>query len=454
MRTKLIGKLTILGHEAVGSRAKLDTPITKEADAHAIEIIVAGSLAIDLSCDYHPSKFGNASLTTRSSNPAIINQSLGGVGQNIATAASYAGAKVRLYSVVGNDLPGKLAKSELKHRGLSDEGIRIISGGVKTAQYVAVNDEQKNLVIAMADMHILEENWMTILSEWSSDLDLYRPHWLVIDANWNPQAIRGWAEIGLRIGAKIAFEPVSVEKSTRIFFKTKQDRLSGLVNGQSPAASLSPSWPAGRLVDLAAPNEMELLTMSEQARATDVWTSFLAHLDEHDLQDRIMRCLETPTCGTDAHVPLAALKLLSSMPCILTKLGPKGVLLTEVLKPGDSRLQDRAELKHVLFRKASSSFASDQAVLIPEAGLNSGLSNIGGIYMRRFPPEKSISSDALVSVNGAGDTFLGVLIAAMVKWPGRHVSELVDVAQRAATLTLKSKESVSPEVRGILEHQT
>ena len=54
-----------------------------------------------------------------------------------------------------------------------------------------------------------------------------------------------------------------------------------------------------------------------------------------------------------------------------------------------------------------------------------------------------VPAEDVVSVNGVGDTFLGALVAGMAK-KGRdaRVEEFVDLAQRAAVLTLKSRESV------------
>jgi pseudouridine-5'-phosphate glycosidase/pseudouridine kinase len=63
--------------------------------------------------------------------------------------------------------------------------------------------------------------------------------------------------------------------------------------------------------------------------------------------------------------------------------------------------------------------------------------------MRLFPPVEIV--DDVVSVNGVGDTFLGVLVAGLAK--GLELNEgLINVAQRGAVMTLRSKESVSPQL--------
>ena len=65
--------------------------------------------------------------------------------------------------------------------------------------------------------------------------------------------------------------------------------------------------------------------------------------------------------------------------------------------------------------------------------------------MRLFPPVEEVRAEDVVSVNGVGDTFAGTLLAGLAeKGKGARVEDLVDLCQRAAVLTLKSKESVSP----------
>jgi pseudouridine-5'-phosphate glycosidase/pseudouridine kinase len=74
--------------------------------------VVAGSVALDLSCDYTGTQSGAAgniadSPLLHTSNPASISQSVGGVGHNVALAAHRSGGgnvKVKLCSVVGDDV--------------------------------------------------------------------------------------------------------------------------------------------------------------------------------------------------------------------------------------------------------------------------------------------------------------------------------------------------------------
>lgn len=82
------------------------------------DILVLGSVAVDLSCDYTPKGKSSEDTTVsrkvnfdmipqmHTSNIATITQSVGGVGHNVALAAHRAsgGLSVQLQSVVGDDV--------------------------------------------------------------------------------------------------------------------------------------------------------------------------------------------------------------------------------------------------------------------------------------------------------------------------------------------------------------
>lgn len=72
------------------------------------DILVAGAVALDLSCDYvGGGRSGEVAPKMQTSNPSRINQSVGGVGHNVALAAhlvSQDTAAVRLCSMVGDDV--------------------------------------------------------------------------------------------------------------------------------------------------------------------------------------------------------------------------------------------------------------------------------------------------------------------------------------------------------------
>jgi pseudouridine-5'-phosphate glycosidase/pseudouridine kinase len=71
-----------------------------------VDVLVAGGVAVDLSCDYTSPKPGDASPQLHTSNPASITQSIGGVGHNVALAAHMASSRTRVgfCSMVGDDM--------------------------------------------------------------------------------------------------------------------------------------------------------------------------------------------------------------------------------------------------------------------------------------------------------------------------------------------------------------
>ncbi|KKZ68055.1 hypothetical protein EMCG_06266 [[Emmonsia] crescens] len=405
-------------------------------------IIVAGSLAIDFACDYTPvSQKGDGVPALQTSNPSIIRQSLGGVGHNVALAANYVGSSVLFCSVVADDLSGRAALAALEkcQPNLHSQGIQILSPatGARTAQYVSVNDAKKDLMLAMADMSILET------PQKSLDFDGFfepliqraRPSWAVIDANWSPDVLAKWISLAKSHGAKIAYEPVSNAKSTRLFTRS----LSNLKSIIQPSSIIPNHY-----IDLATPNRYELTAMYNTARESGIF--------ESSEWWQVINSLEMPSSGSrdrlvaitnhklvDEGIPQQSIQLLPFIPCIITKLGPQGVLLTQVLPHGDERLRSADYARYILGR----SYA------------DANTSHVGGVYMRLFSPAEVLKDTDVVSVNGAGDTLLGVIVAGLAKHEGkndeglRRLEDIIPVAQRASVETLKSADAVSAEISGL-----
>ncbi|KAI9769043.1 MAG: hypothetical protein M1839_003806 [Geoglossum umbratile] len=408
--------------------AALDRPSPFGTAESQAEILVAGSIAIDLSCDFAPlPSLTKAEVTPRAhtSNPSTINQTIGGVGLNIARAAHLCGARTLLCSAVGNDLSGRTALEMLSQLGLQTRAVKILDEetGKKTAHYVAVNDTKKDLVLAMADMGIFEGQSGSFGDTWEPEITRTKPKWLVVDANWGAKTLRKWVSSGKAAGAMIAFEPVSAEKSTRLLSSSTTRPLGVFPDHE---------------IDIATPNTIELLAMHTAAREVGMldrqdWWQTIDSLGIHGGARGRLVALTSPLL-VDQGVPQQALQLLPFFPCLLTKLGPQGVLLAQLLKPGDERLYSPDAARYVLIR-------------------SSERSGVGGVYMRLFPAAEVVPEEDVISVTGVGDTFLGVVVAGLTK--GKTLEELVAVAQRGSVLTLKSRESVNPrlgELRRELEN--
>lgn len=375
-----------------------------------------------MSCDYIRPPAANMSSQPQlhTSNPASITQTLGGVGQNVATALHHLGSSLRLCSSVADDVAGSTALNLLAERGLQTAGIQMRGQGAHTAQYVAVNDAQRHLMIAMADMNILEDTSGDFNSLWEPHFDACKPKWLVVDANWHSNTLRKWLHAAKASGAKVAFEPVSAAKSRRAF--------PAKLHSDASLAAVP-----NHLINLATPNALELSSMHDAAsdaglfHREDWWRAIDSiGLSSSGSRDKLVSV--TTSFLVDQGAPQQSIRLLPFMPCILTTLGEQGVLMTQMLRPGDDRLTSPDAAPYVLSRSTD------------------GNDVVGGVYMRLFPPVENVSSNEIVSVNGVGDTFLGVLIAGLTKEKPRNIVDLVDIAQRGSVMTLKSKESVSPQL--------
>ncbi|TVY19815.1 Pseudouridine-metabolizing bifunctional protein [Lachnellula arida] len=421
-----------------------------QPESPTADILVFGSLAQDVSCDYSPESQntnGKATLDLQThsspqmytSNIAKITHSIGGVGHNVALAASRVAGNstVRLCSKIANDPAGTSILAALKNEGLDATGVIVVhNSGITdsahrypTAQYVAVNDGKKELVVAMADMSIFTEiQPRRIPLGWSKAIG-NDPKWAVVDANWHPTYIKHllrklkWPSENR--STKTAYEPVSIPKSARIFHKEEPGSYTIPV----------PIFPL-HFIDLSTPNQYELKAMHAAAAAngyfeSDEWWKVIDALGIPSTGARDRFIALTNRKMTDKGIPLQTIALLPFIPTILTKLGAGGVLMTKLLKQGDPRLTDPTAAPFILSRNANES------------------TEIGGVYMRLFPAAEKVED--VVSVNGVGDTFLGVVIAGLAR--GMKLEErLINIAQRGAVMTLRSKEAVSPDL-GVLSRE-
>jgi pseudouridylate synthase / pseudouridine kinase len=420
----------------------LPSSATAKEPADKVDIVVAGSIALDINCDYYPSSTTssshNISPQLETSNPASISQSLGGVGFNITTATHLLGASVRILTAVGSDIAGSTIKHILSERGIDTTGIITLAKatGKRTAHYVAVNDTKKDLVMGMADMSILESpTTLPYQSEpfdesWGTQLRRAKPNWLVVDANWDAQNLLAWISTAKAQGSKVSFEPVSAAKSQRLFAAPATAEENHSLKA-FPAQSL----------DVASPNELELKFMHQAAREngyleTQQWWEVIDALGMHGGGIRPRLTALTSRELVESGVPQQAIQILPFIPTLLVKLGIRGVLVVRLLPMGDELL---------------SSGGSNIICRAHEGNVH----GVGGLYIKLLPPGRRLEGDELVSVNGAGDTFLGVVMAGLSKQDGPAfggLERLIGVGQKGSRMTLQSVEAVSPDL-GILKDE-
>lgn len=387
-----------------------------ESSKPTVDIVVAGSLAVDFSCDYD-----GLAPRLHTSNPASITQTVGGVGYNVALAVHLVGGSVHLCSIVADDLSGRAALATLDAQGFDTTGIKVLgkTATTRTAQYVAVNNIKRDLMLAMADKSILEVSADVVGDSIRPIIEQRQPKWVIVDSNWDHNTLRKWVVAAKASGARVALEPVSAVKATRVFLDAP-DLIDAL-----------PTFPFSA-IDIVTPNSIELLAMHTAARDAELfdspdWWSII-----HDMslplsgsRDRLVSFTNSKL--VDQGVPQQSIQLLPFVPCILTKLGAQGALMTQLLRPGDTRLSSPVSAPYILSRSHN-----DNSV-------------VGGVYMRLFPPAEIVPDHEVVSVNGVGDTFLGIIVAGLAAGTD-EVEKLIHLAQRGSVMTLKSKEAVSPNL--------
>ncbi|RDA91756.1 hypothetical protein CP533_4787 [Ophiocordyceps camponoti-saundersi (nom. inval.)] len=342
-----------------------------KVDANA-DVLVAGAVAVDLSCD--PANVVDGAPRPCTSNPARITQSIGGVGYNVALAAHLASrnTRVRFCSMVADDVAGSTVLASLQASGLDTSYIQTLQQeshpDARTSQYVAVNDDKGDLLIAMADMAILSQH--SASGQWNSAMETTAPKWVVVDGNWNPRDLRKWLALGRQYRVKAAFEPVSVAKSRALFCP------------QAGLAQLGVFPHAG--VHLATPNRYELEAMNAAARENGYlelgdWFGIIDSFRMRGASDKFVHLTSSEL--VTAGVPVQSVQLLPYIPTILTKLGSRGVLLTMLLGRNDPLLRDPDANRFILTRtdehqvsgpdgsESESSSASDDNGVVPAAEL-------------------------------------------------------------------------------------
>lgn len=304
---------------------------------------------------------------------------------------------------------------------MSTTGIKTLPRPARTAQYVAVNNVNKDLSLAMADMSILESIPQPTISDIATSLfhkSSHRPSIFVADANWSSPALRTWLQAARHPSTTTIFEPVSTAKAIRIF----------------PPSTPSSNPTSSPLADIITPNTYELTALHDFAAQSSLFShpSWFTTIDAIGIPSsglRVPLALTTTPAIVDQGVPQQAIKLLPFFPTILTKLGPHGVLLVKLLAANAPELYDANERAYVPARNMS------------------GGGEVGGLYVRLFPPERVLAPEEVVSVNGIGDTFCGALAVGLAG--GKQVQDVIGFAQRAAGLSLGSRESVSAELVGM-----
>ncbi|KAH3661786.1 hypothetical protein OGAPHI_005964 [Ogataea philodendri] len=388
--SKLRGN-TIFQPQQVVSPSKT-TPKTANA-------LVVGSVALDSTNTLQK-------VDLNDSCPGKTEYSVGGVGFNVAFAASSVGDPQQVVLVSGinkSDVAGKTILDKFAEVGMRTDGLLEMKG--RTAQYTSIHDSKGELVIACADMDIIE----TITADQVvAKIDQLSPNYILLDTNVSVEVIE--AVLAKANGSiKVVVEPTS---------GAKVKKLVSTHLGCFP----------DHTVNLITPTVLELEQLYDsfysKGKFEDISTWFNI-LDSLNINSVLRGKLEKHPLLRKylaGGVFQQAFQLLPYFPAILVKDGEHGVVLIEIVG-----MEQQTPSK------------ADFSIL--HKGRN-GLALLISHY--RAP---TIDPDAKISVTGAGDTLAGYLLAKLS--PTKQIpfsnnrDSLVTNSQHAAATSLHCPSAVN-----------
>ncbi|KAI6047678.1 indigoidine synthase A-like protein [Pisolithus marmoratus] len=417
--------------DACGATGEMYIEPSAVSNDRKVSIVVVGCAAVDITSKVQQTP----TFSQKTTHPGKLCLTLGGVARNIAEAAHrvLTGSRVQdsttlLIAPIGEDIFGNFITDSTRSMGMRTDGLSLIPGR-HSAVCNVVLDAQGGLETGIADMG-LPQLWKG--SEVFPVLREHRPQFLVLDGNISSETLTAIVTEAAISNVQVFFEPTSVPKSTRIF----------------PAVAANLGRTPRSVISYTSPNLLELGHMYEEARTAfdlmsqDHWwrvidrfslgSSFrteLGQLAKARVSD------EAPELGdlsflVNKGIIQMAINLLPFFQHLVIKCGELGVVV--VMRLGDTNVVKRSmERSNPQSRYIVHSSASAETIVV-----------------QHFPPIH-VPPGTVVNTTGAGDTLVGALLALLVQNPNAFLnvttlSSIIDVAQRAAVLTLQSSCAVSP----------
>jgi len=170
-------------------------------------ILVAGGANLDRIAK------GLGVVTMATSNPVTVQESYGGVARNVAENLARLGLPVRLMTAVGEDPTGAALIKQARDLGM-DLGGTLTVAGCPTGTYTALLQPHGEMVLAMADMAVMDRFTLAALHE-------RRNHWAstrfrVLDCNLPAEVLTALLEDSRRQAATLVIVAVSEPKMRRL----------------------------------------------------------------------------------------------------------------------------------------------------------------------------------------------------------------------------------------------
>lgn len=155
--------------------------------------------------------YSDKAVALHDSNPGRHEISMGGVGRNIAENLSRLGVQTKLLTVIGNDSNGEKLLTSGKAVGIDFTPAMILEDE-RTSTYISILDHDRELVVAISDMAIVDRLDVEILKKQKALIDGAKV--IVLDNNLKPEVI-GYL-LTTYAHKEIVFDLVSGVKAERI----------------------------------------------------------------------------------------------------------------------------------------------------------------------------------------------------------------------------------------------
>ncbi|KAK0198164.1 indigoidine synthase A-like protein [Armillaria mellea] len=444
--TALIGGQIAVQYQKLLS--KPNTPVSSPDDKSAgqpskrhddpfvpAQLAVVGSSAIDITAQ--ADKGSDPNLATHSTVPGSVEMSLGGVARNIAEASHRVirdSNSTLLLSPIGNDAFGRLLEDETRTIGMRSDGL--VKTNLKTSVCNMFVDAEGHLLTGVADMGITEAFDKTTVLE---HLRKHKPAIVAFDGNLSPATIESVVQFcyseGITIDITPFSEPTSITKST-VILPSIQERATGMNLTVSPITFASPNLlELAQIYRVAHEEPYDLMAYPMWWRIVD--SMALGQQYRTDLERLARKAVSTvdPWKGdlsflVEKGIASMAVNLLPFIQHLVIKCGNLGVIVAMRKNDDDLSKASAWEQEHI---------RSDRRIVAQGKWGHF-------VVLQHFPP---LPVDTIANVTGAGDSFVGSFLAQLLRQPQsmddpKLLKSIIDTAQRAAVLTLRSQRAVSP----------
>ncbi|KAJ7038250.1 indigoidine synthase A-like protein [Mycena alexandri] len=410
-------------------------PLIEETDTSSTpppgsaKVLVVGSAALDITA--RAEDMVNA-VGLHSTSSGTVALGLGGVARNIAEACHRMGEPALLVAPLGEDTWGRLLIDETEAIGMRTDGFiqRITE---RTAVCNLFLDGGGSLVGGVADMDIAAKLPVELVLE---QISRNNPELVAFDGNLSSSSIQTIVDYCARRNIQTLFEPTSIAKSERILPAIEQ----ALKKSSDPAVSFF------------TPNLLELKHVYSNAStdwgltSSPFWWSVIDGLSLGDgFRMDMAQLARKGAMGDDASdqkngstlaflvdegVAQMATALTPFFRHMFIKCGERGVVSVIRLSGKD------AQTSGWIHERSNPS----RRYVVARPGSGNEI-----LIFQHFPAQPT----AVLNSTGAGDSFVGALLASLQVHPHPLSSPmalnlLVTTCQKAASLTLQTHAAVSP----------